>query len=197
MIFTNKETARFLDELDLSQVEVDANALKAIPSEEKLGILATYAAKQQAIESEIATAEKLISDLKAKLALVSETQIPEMMEALNIEEFTLGNGIKVSVKPYYSGKITSLEAHEWLETNGHGDIIKGEVAIPFPKGYEKNRLSALQDVALALGLRADITEEVHSSTLRAWLKQMVESGEVFPRQLFNCFVGKRTKLSLR
>jgi hypothetical protein len=187
----------FLGELTPEMLAADSEALKAIPKGEQLAVLGDLGATQLELEEKIAELEKELKAYQGKLDEVSEVKIPELMDILGIVEFKLTNGIKLSVKPYYSGKITSPEAIKWLEESGHEDIIKGSVTIPFPKGFDKESLRVFEAAAKAIGLTADVREEVHSSTLRAWIREMVEGGQAFPRDLFNVYVGKRTKLSLR
>lgn len=185
-------------DLNLDDVFLDAEeALKAIPAQEKLASLSTLAREQLDLEQEIARIEAELSDKKKKYNELSEIKVPDLMAELGIDEFRLANGVKVSVHPFYSGKITDMAAYKWLEENNEADIIKGEVNIPFPKGFSKAQLKLLVKVADEIGLSAEVGEQVHPSTLRAWIKDMVIHGRQFPHELFNVFIGKRTKLSLK
>jgi len=185
-------------DLNLDDVFLDAEeALKAIPSDEKLASLSKLAHEQHAIEQDIAQIEANLADKKKLYNEISEIKLPEVMDELGIDQFNLANGIKVKVSPFYSGKITDTKAYTWLEENNEADIIKGEVVIPFPKGFDKQKLRMIVKVAEELGLSANVGEQVHPSTLRAWIKDMIQSGQQFPRELFNVYVGKRAKLSLK
>ena len=185
-------------DLDLHEVFLDAeDKLNEVPPEEKLLNLSKLAREQLDLEQEIARIEADLSDKKKKFSELSELKIPELMDELGIDEFRLTNGVKVSIAPFYSGKITDPAAYKWLEDNKHADIIKGEVSIPFPKGFSKEKLKAIYNISKEFGLQADIGEQVHPSTLRAWIKDMIQTGQQFPRELFNVYVGKRTKLSLK
>lgn len=185
-------------DLDLHEVFLDAEEkLNEMPPEEKLANLSKMAREQLELEQLIAKSEAELSDMKKKHSELAELKIPELMDELGIDEFRLNNGVKVSISPFYSGKITDPAAYKWLEENQHADIIKGEVSIPFPKGFSKEKLRILYNMSKELGLQADIGEQVHPSTLRAWIKDMVQTGQQFPRELFNVYVGKRTKLSLK
>lgn len=185
-------------DLNLDDVFKDAqDVLDSIPAQEKLANLSKLAHQQLELEQEIARMEAALSDKKEVYRELSEIKIPEIMDELSIDEFRLTNGVKVSISPYYSGKITDPAAYKWLEENNHADIIKGEVHIPFPKGFDKKLLRVIADTTKNVGLQADIGEQVHPSTLRAWIKDMIRTGQQFPRELFNVYVGKRTKLSLK
>lgn len=184
------------DDLDLSKVLTDEE-LKAVPPEEKIKRLSSLCRQQLQIETELSELEQALVNKKLELEKVSEHEIPDLMDELGIDEFRLRSGIRVTVVPYFSGKITTPEALDWLEENEHGDIIKGSITIPYPKGYEQGKLKAIVDMAQALGLPADNREEVHHSTLRAWIKVMVLTGQDFPRELFNVYVGRETKLKVK
>jgi len=184
------------EELDLSKVLTDEE-LNSVPPEEKLKRLGELARYQLKIQGELADLEQALVEKKQEMAKVSEMDIPDLMDELGIDEFKLNNGVRVTVNPFYTGKITSQEAMEWLDENDYGDIIKGSVTIPYPKGFDQTKLQAVVAAAKQLGLNPDNREEVHHSTLKAWIKEMIEKGEQFPRELFNVYVGRRTKLSIK
>jgi hypothetical protein len=183
------------DQNDLFLRDVRADK-PILPEDEKLGQLSKLVTQQLYIERQIKETEETLSKLKSDLAKVSEFEIPDLFNELGLQEFRIFSGIKVSVKPYYSGKITSQEAYEWLEQHGHGGIIKGEVSIAFPKGYDKTKLNEIAKAASAVGLFAETLETVHPSTLRAWIKETIETGGEIDRTLFNIYEGMRTKLSV-
>jgi len=184
------------DPLDLRKVLTDAE-LKSVPPEEKMRRLGELARYQLKVEQELAELETAVVTKKQELAKVSEMDIPDLMDEIGIDEFRLSNGVRLTVSPYFTGKITTPQALEWLEDNDYGDLIKGQVSIPYPKGFDQAQLKAIVMMAEQLGLRADNREEVHHSTLKAWIKEMVTKGVEFPRELFNVYVGRKTKLSLK
>jgi len=183
------------DDLDLSKVLTDEE-LKAVPPEEKIKRLSSLCRQQLQIQMELSELEQELVKKKLELEKVSEHEIPDLMDELGIDEFRLRSGVRVTVVPYFSGKITTPEALSWLEENEHGDIIKGSITVPYPKGFDQTRLQALVDIAKQLGLNPDNREEVHHSTLRAWIKEMITTGQDFPRELFNVYVGRETKLKV-
>jgi hypothetical protein len=182
---------------DIESLEKDAEELTAIPREDRLKSLAALAMEQYNMEVEISQIEEHVADLKRQRDEISEIKIPEIMNELAIDQFRMKNGAKVVLAPYYGGKITDRSAYTWLEDNGYEDIIKGEIDIPFPKGFDRNKLKAIMDVAHGVGLGGECKEEVHSSTLRAWIKEMITTGQEFPRDLFNAYTGYRTKITIK
>jgi hypothetical protein len=185
------------NDLDFNALEKDAEELASIPKENKLKALSDLALEQYNMEVEISNIEDALKELKRQRDEISEKQIPEIMNELAIDSFRLKNGAKVALSPYYGAKIESREAYKWLEENGHEDIIKGEIDIPFPKGFDRSKLKAIMDVARGVGLGGECKEEVHPSTLRAWVKEMITTGQPFPRELFNAYTGYRTKISIK
>lgn len=192
-----------MSDINLDDVLLDAEEFKKqLPNEEKLETLASLGNALLDYQVKIAELEAKVDELKNLARDISEVKLPELMDEIGLSEFRLAKkdnnpGMVVRVKPFYSGKITDENAYKWLDDNNHGDIIKGAVTVDYPKGFDKQKLAMIAQAAKAAGLPANIREEVHHSTLRAWLKEMVETGQEFPRDLFNCYVGKRASLSLK
>lgn len=184
------------EELDISKVIADSQ-VEAVPPEEKLKRLGKMCRELISLEGELEVLEKQLTDKKEQIKEVSEYKIPDLMDELDIDEFRLKGGLKVRIKPFYSGKIENPECYVWLDENGHADLIKGAIKVAYPRDFDKSKLRAIAQVARELGLSAENEEGVHHSTLNAWIKEMVESGQEFPRELFNVYVGRRTKIGLK
>lgn len=182
-------------ELDLNEVLKDQ--IEALPPTEKLKTLAEYANQQLELEQSIALKEAEIEELKGKHKKVSEGAIPELMGALALREIRLQNGLILSIKPYYSGKVDTPEAFQWLERNGHGDLIRGEVKMSYPKGVDKEVINAILSFIQEQGFVADNKISVHHATLSSWLREMIEGGEQIDRDVLKVTTGFRAKLSLK
>lgn len=74
------------------------------------------------------------------------------------------------------------DAHAWLLENGHGDLIKTVVKIPFGRGYltKANAVAEKYDGAY-------VETQVHGSTLRAWARKRLLVGQYVPPNLFSAF----------
>ena len=86
--------------------------------------------------------------------------------------------------------IRDREAFEWLRQNGHGDMVKNIVSVNFGMGEDQKAAEFLSKVS-EQGLSPEQAESVHSSTLRAWVKDQTEKGEPFPMELFGAHIGQR------
>jgi len=107
--------------------------------------------KLKDLEDEIANAEESVNKLKEKARILSQVEIPAMMQEMHITKLKLRDGESVEVKPFYSASISpevQEKAFEWLRNNGLGDIIKNDITVTFGRG-EDNK--AAQYAVLARG----------------------------------------------
>jgi len=80
------------------------------------------------------------------------------------------------------------------EMNGLGDLIKNEITVSFGRN-EDNK--AQQYAVLAQGQGFDPVQKlkVEPMTLKALVRERLESGQEIPSDLFNVFSGNRTKVT--
>ena len=182
-----QEEMNFLD-------EVKEDADKAIPNDDKLRKLSDLCADQINTEDEILSLENKLAAAKERLKSYSEFYIPELMSEVGIREFKLSNGLKVSVKPYFAGKITdenAEEAYQWLESHGYADIIKGELIVQFRRS---ENVDEIEELAHQLGFETKDKLGVHHQTLSAFIKEQVTEGHEIPRDLLGVHTGFKTKI---
>lgn len=186
------------DEDFLAEVRRDAEQTQAIPKDELMESLAKKALRQVELENEVLDLETRLKARKADLAKVSEYEIPELMQQIGVSKFTLTNGLEVKTSPFYVGKISEEKADlafDWLEENKHDGIIKGEFVVMYRRP-DKQRLGQFIDLARELGLEFKDKLSVHPMTLKAFVKEQIESGdEDFPRDLFGVYTGWKTKIT--
>jgi hypothetical protein len=180
----------------LNQMEEDSNVL---PDNERLEQLSNLAMEQLAKERELAEAELVVARVKEELRVIAEVKLPEIFTALNLMEFRLKDGTKVECKPFYAGNISEEnkdKAFSWLRSSGHGDLIKHVVSAQFGKG-EDAECAKLTETLRSLNLNYTDKESVHPMTLKAFIREQVESGAVgFPMDLFSVHVGRKAKVAI-
>jgi hypothetical protein len=186
-------------ESDLNDVINQAfkDASESIPPVERVKQLSSLAQQQLELEQEMNALEAQMDELKAKHKKVSETDIPECMNELRIKSLILENGLILTIKPYYSGKVDSIEGYRWLEDNGHGDLIRGEVKMVYPKETPREDINKIREFIKSLGFVSDDKISVHHATLSSWLREMIEGGHEVNREVLNVTTGFRAKLSLK
>lgn len=172
-------------------------------SGKKLETLAFWAKLQVNLEKTIAEKEEDIVTLKAQLKHVSEGEIPSLMMEIGMASFRLTDGSTVTTKQFYDAKLDDSNMEEgakWLRENGHGPLIKKTLTIDFDKAEGPDWDALVTEVALAihskagdeLDFTAKLKQAVHHATLKAFVKEQVESGTAFPRELFKTYVGTKT-----
>ena len=153
--------------------------------------------KLKELEDDLETKEKELKELKRHIELVSGEVIPTMMQEMNISTLKLADGSSVEVKPVYGASISVAkkeEAYTWLRENGLGDLIKNEITVSFGRN-EDNKASQYAVLAKGQGYEPVQKLKVEPMTLKALVRERLESGQEMPSDLFNVFAGNRTKVT--
>jgi len=159
--------------------------------------LSDQVTKLQVLEDEIVEQEKKLKELKRNQELLSGEVIPTMMTEMNISTLKLADGSAVEVKPVYGASIPIAkkeEAYTWLRENGLGDLIKNEISVAFGRN-EDNKAMAYATLAQGQGYEPIQKLKVEPMTLKALVRERLESGQEMPSDLFNVFAGNRTKIT--
>lgn len=160
--------------------ETGEDQLKVIRS--KASELRGLQMRAQDLTDSLAEVNKGINRLKAD-------ELPVLMTAAGLVTLTLeasGNlpELEFSLRPYYKANISAEwpqerqnAAFDWLEENGHGDLIKTVVIIELGRG-EIKLLKALSKALLKIkGITPDqvmVRKAVPWNSLTGWLKEQIE-----------------------
>jgi hypothetical protein len=148
------------------------------------------------IDAKIAEAEQYVKDLKFQKRKVNEEDIPNLMQEMGMDSVTV-DGNKVALRQFVHARIADEkkdEAFTWLRSIGEGDIIKNDVTVSFKSG-EDNMAGAVVDDLRTKGLEPAQKTHVHPQTLKAWVKNRIESGGDINFDTFGVFVGTEAKIS--
>ena len=182
-IFDQME-ADFEDKLAFSVEKLDQSDLTTVAGLAK-------AIRDQ--EEAVAALEADLKQAKKSLMKMTDEDLPTMLAEIGLSSMTLDDGSEVSVKQTYGASIlvdNRPKAYQWLRDNGFGDIVKNTVSCSFGMG-EDEKAEQFRSIAKERGYLAEQDTSVHSSTLRAWVKERVENGDDFPMELFGAYVGQR------
>ena len=172
--------------------KVDQIKMVANPNE-----LANKVQQLKDLEDEIANAEDSVKKLKEKANIISQFEIPQMMEEMNIKKLKLKDGETVEVSNFYSASIVDQDAaFKWLRENGRGDIIKNDITVTFGRG-EDNKAAEYANLARGNGFEPVQKIGVNPMTLKALVRERLESGQDVPADLFKPFEGNQTKITRR
>jgi len=152
--------------------------------------------KLQSLENEIKEDEEVLKNKKKSAAMLSEEIIPTMMTEMSLSSIKLADGSAVEVKPVYGASIPVSkreEAFKWLRDNGLGDLIKNEVTVSFGRN-EDNKAATYAILAQGQGYQPVQKLKVEPMTLKALVRERIESGREIPSDLFNVYAGSRTTI---
>ena len=148
------------------------------------------------MENEIKQDEEALKNKKKSAAMLSEEIIPTMMTEMSLSSIKLADGSAVEVKPVYGASIPVSkreEAFKWLRDNGLGDLIKNEVTVSFGRN-EDNKAATYAVLAQGQGYQPVQKLKVEPMTLKALVRERIESGREIPSDLFNVYAGSRTTI---
>jgi hypothetical protein len=181
----------------MSNINFEADQREDLNSVNDAKSLSDQVVKLKELEDDLETKEKELKELKRHIDLVSGEVIPTMMQEMNISTLKLADGSSVEVKPVYGASISAAkkeEAYTWLRENGLGDLIKNEITVSFGRN-EDNKASTYANLAKGQGFEPVQKLKVEPMTLKALVRERLESGQEMPSDLFNVFAGNRTKVT--
>ena len=180
----------------MSDINYEEDQRKSLDSIDESSKLSAQVVKLTNLEDELADKETELKELKRKVELVSGEVIPTLMQEMNISTLKLADGTSVEVKPIYGASILVAkreEAFKWLRDNGLGDLIKNDVTVTFGMS-EDIKASDYAGLAKRQGYEPVQKVSVHTGTLKALVRERIESGKEIPTELFNVFAGNQTKV---
>jgi hypothetical protein len=149
-------------------------------------------------ESRIEAVKSNLKQLEATYRRISENELPEAMDAAEVSEFRMTDGRRITVgDEYHAGipKAKEQEAFEWLRTNGFDGIIKRELSVKFGKGDDDKATELNNELCARYGDHFSDKEAIHHSTLKAFLRELVEEGVDVPLDLFGAHIIRRAKVA--
>ena len=181
----------------MNQINFAEDKAESITQTNDAGSLADQVIKLRNLEDAFEKKELELKKLKADAEIISGEVIPTMMQEMNIKTMKLADGSAVEVKPVYGASIPKdrqEEAFNWLRNNGLGDLIKNEVTVSFGRN-EDNKALQYATLAQGQGFQPIQKLKVEPMTLKALVRERLESGKEMPAELFNVFAGNRTKIT--
>tara|TARA_R100000781_G_scaffold106685_1_gene70744 strand:- start:579 stop:1184 length:606 start_codon:yes stop_codon:yes gene_type:complete len=183
------------------------------PASNSLGAVTDMAQGMYDLEQEIVDLEKLLKEKKQNLTKLAEQDLPDLMQELNIKDFTLNNGAKCEVEEITSGSIPSASAimrakpedrpelevrqqqcFDWLRSNNAGSMIKSNVEVQFGKDEDKACNEFTKELRERNMFYSRATG-VHHRTLNSFIKERLADGKDVPNDLFKLYVGRKAKLT--
>ncbi len=182
------------------------------------------------LDSEEERIKSRLVDIGKRKVEITQREMPEYMTRVGSDKLGLPEfNCDVVMEAYYHANIKAewpeeqrQKAFDWLEENGHGDLIKTEFYIQFPRfmlpvarwltehvaglrpeltlmeptGRGKNKtIKEVTKVVEIPGAKVDLG--VPWNTLTAFVKEQVEKGAKLPLDTLGATVGKIVKIKPR
>ena len=177
--------------------KMESDVRKPTLGDNSLKEMADLCAEQVALEEDVRQLEEQLKAKKQAVNKLSFEIIPARMSELGLESLTLKDGSSVKVKQLVQASIPVRyreDAFKWLRDNGHGDLIKNQVSATFGKGEDLSANEFIDKIE-ELGYQPQQKLSVHSSTLKAFVREQITKGTELPMDKFGVFVGAETKIS--
>jgi len=173
-----------------------------VVSSDKLEKVRELVDQARDFEKEIEDLEERLNNKRKELHALYHETIPAIMSDIGTDRVGLppkGNlpGVDVKLQRFYSANIAAAwpeekrqAAFQVLEKTGNGDLIKTQLIFSFPREERKKAVAAykafMKQYKKAGG---EVRESVHSGTLKAWLKDQVESGKFLSQETLEAIGG--------
>jgi hypothetical protein len=183
----------------MSKINYEEDRVQSITQADAAKSLSDKVIELRNLEDQIKNAEDSVSKLKEKQKTLSQFEIPTMMEEMHITKLKLKDGESVEIKKIYGASIPvdrQQEAFTWLRDHDLGDIIKNDITVTFGRG-EDNKASEYATLAQGQGFEPVQKIGVHPQTLKAVVRERLESGQEMPSDLFKTYAGNSTKITRR
>mgnify|MGYP003141167543 CR=1 FL=1 len=163
---------------------------------DELANVSSLAQKQINLTNELSQIEDMLKAKKEELRLVQEQELPDALSEVGLTQIVLSSGEKISLSEFYGAHISKAnqqQAYQWLIENGHDGIIKNEVSLKFNRGESQ----IVDETVLALksrGLSPEVKQSIHPSTLKAFVKEQLTTGNDIPTEPFGVYIGTKANI---
>ena len=181
----------------MSEINFEKDQEEVLDRTENIETLAKQIKNLRTLEDEVKADEQALKDKQKELERISGEVIPTMLSEMGLSSLKLADGSAVEVKPYYTANILIKNreaAYSWLRSNALGDIIKNEITVSFGRN-EDNKAAEYANLARGQGFQPTQKLKVEPMTLKALVRERIEAGKEMPMDIFNVFVGSRTKIT--
>ena len=170
-------------------------------TEQGLSTVSKLAKQQLELENRIRDLEQQLKEAKADHLKVSSDLLPSAMQEQQISEISLEDGTEIKVRDFVRASIPVAnreKAFEWLNSNGHGSLIKNHVTAEFSRGQDnlaKNLEAELEIQSREQGFATRTKKWVEPMTLKSFCREQIDKGNNLPHDLLGVFIGQETKIT--
>ena len=177
-------------------INFEADQQDLMKKTDNIQSLADQVERLELCNDRIADIEADLKMMKNKRDHISGEVIPTMMTEMGFSELTLKDNTKLKVSTSYKAHISEANkemAFNWLRENGLGDIIKNEISVSFGRN-EDNKAADYAELAKSSGFQPPQKMKVEPMTLKALVRERLESGKEMPTEIFGVFTENKTTI---
>ena len=177
-------------------INFEADQQDLMKKTDNIQSLADQVERLELCNDRIADIEADLKMMKNKIDHISGEVIPTMMSEMGLSELTLKDNTKLKVSTSYKAHISEANkemAFNWLRENGLGDIIKNEISVSFGRN-EDNKAADYAELAKSSGFQPTQKMKVEPMTLKALVRERLESGKEMPTEIFGVFTENKTTI---
>ena len=177
-------------------INFEADQQDLMKKTDNIQSLADQVERLELCNDRIADIEADLKMMKNKRDHISGEVIPTMMTEMGFSELTLKDNTKLKVTTSYKAHISEANkemAFNWLRNNGLGDIIKNEISVSFGRN-EDNKAADYAELAKGQGFQPTQKMKVEPMTLKALVRERLESGKEMPTEIFGVFTENKTTI---
>jgi len=177
-------------------INFEADQQDLMKKTDNIQSLADQVERLELCNDRIADIEADLKMMKNKRDHISGEVIPTMMSEMGLSELTLKDNTKLKVSTSYKAHISEANkemAFNWLRENGLGDIIKNEISVSFGRN-EDNKAADYAELAKSSGFQPTQKMKVEPMTLKALVRERLESGKEMPTEIFGVFTENKTTI---
>ena len=185
-----------------------AAAAAAVPSAENLEKLREAALELASVTASIEDYSEKLRKAQEREGELKRTILPDLFAAAGTDNIGLPEaGVDIRVKNYYKASISAewpvekqSEAFAWLESEGHGGLIRVVVSVSFGKGeIEKARelQERIRKSPIGNTHPAEIKMGVPWQTLTSFVREQYEAGEQLPLETLGAVAGRIAEVKKR
>jgi hypothetical protein len=168
------------------------------PTESELSSISLWASKALELRAEIEQIEAHLKHLNKELAIIEEIDLPRVMMAAGVPEFTTNDGSKISIDDVIQGGLTKEPdkrefTFQWFIDNGGKENIKDHFEMDFTKG-EYGRALELRKLLQENNVNFSEAESIHASTMKSFLNEKIREGTMPPFDKMGLRYFKRAKI---
>jgi hypothetical protein len=186
------------DQYDWLIDDVDADR-QTMPKDTQVSTLEELVRRMENLEKEIEIEEARLTMRRKQLQELMQDIIPDKMIEMGVKKLVLSDGMELSYKPFYNGKVLKDEGYAWLEQAGYPGAVKQELKLETSRidskildSVREFVMSQTDETNVNLSLKEKLS--VHHMTLGALVKELNKQGKTLPSDLFEVYIGNQAVL---